>query len=101
MATALELRRPSGAFAWRTRNWRQRILLLPPSVQACLPLLHFVEARRRLFYFPAPHWCLAGREPSELCARIAPLNPPQAPPRRGTALLGQFPSWERSWVGAL
>src|SRR5439155_16341073 len=38
---------------------------------------------------------------SELFARIAPLNPPPAPPRRGATPAGQFPSWEGSGVGWL
>src|SRR5436190_19243767 len=33
--------------------------------------------------------------------RIAPLNPPPAPPRRGAPPVGQFPSWEGSGVGWL
>src|SRR6266545_3543745 len=42
-----------------------------------------------------------GREFPGFCARIAPLNPPPAPPRRGAITVGQFPSWEGSGVGWL
>src|SRR6266487_7015015 len=38
---------------------------------------------------------------SELRARIAPLNPPPAPPRRGATPADEFPSWEGSGVGWL
>src|SRR5438034_11536075 len=47
----------------------------------------------------------SGRRPKkefpEFCARIVPLNPPPAPPRRGATPAGEFPSWEGSGVGWL
>src|SRR6266536_2801542 len=76
-------------------------------------LLHRLQApdlcggdRRRDYTTPrilSP--CAAGRGPGrdfhECCARIVPLNPPPAPPRRGATPAGQFPSWEGSGVGWL
>ena len=37
--------------------------------------------------------------PSAFCECIGAMNPPPAPPERGAARVGQFPSWERSGVG--